>query len=124
MGDTGLFLAGAAFLLLILCLLPLIYQAWKSAKRMVSVLEEVNKNLPQILQNLEKITSNISASTEVLKREADELVLFSSKMRRILDITTTFENIITSGLRQPLKTTRAVLRGLKAFLDVFLKRER
>jgi|GEM_PF-7021263 len=124
MGDTGLFLAGAAFLLLILCLLPLIYQAWKSAKRMVSVLEEVNKNLPQILQNLEKITSDISASTEVLKREADELVLFSSKMRRILDITTTFENIITSGLRQPLKTTRAVLRGLKAFLDVFLKRER
>jgi predicted aspartyl protease len=100
---------------------------WRTAKNMATALEELNKTLPEILANMQEITTNIHSATDMIRHEAEEFVVLSQKVRAFLGMLNDLELTVLQGVRVPLlgtlKTTRGVLKGIGAFLNVFLQQE-
>jgi hypothetical protein len=125
--ETKSVILSAALLLALVFLILALWQMWRTAKNMATALEALNKDLPEILANLEGITANIHSATDMLKHEAEEFTLLSRKVRAFLGLVTDLEEIVLQGVRLPLvetlKTARGLLRGGRVFFNVFLQKD-
>jgi uncharacterized protein YoxC len=125
--ETKAVILSVAFFLVFLFLILFLWQMWRTAKNMATALEVLNKNLPEILANLEEITANINSATDLLKREAEEFTLISRKVRAFLGVVTDVEEILLQGVKLPLvetlKTTRGLLKGVKVFFNVLMLKD-
>ncbi len=66
--ETKTVILSVAFFFVLLFLILFLGQMWRTSKNMATALEALNKNLPEILANLEKITANINSTTDMIKR--------------------------------------------------------
>jgi hypothetical protein len=125
--ETKSVIFSAALLLVLVFLILTLWQMWRTAKNMATALEAINKDLPEILANLEGITANIHSATDMIKYETEEFVLISRKVRSFLGLVTDVEEILLQGVKLPLaetlKTARGLLKGGRAFLNVFLQKD-
>lgn len=126
--ETKSVILSAALLLVLVFLILALWQMWRTAKNMATALEALNKNLPEILANLEGITADIHSATDMIKHETEEFTLLSRKVRAFLGLITDVEEmIVRQGVRLPLvetlKTARGLLKGGKVFLNVFLQKD-
>jgi uncharacterized membrane protein YdfJ with MMPL/SSD domain len=125
--ETKSVILSAALLLALVFLILALWQMWRTAKNMATALEEVNRTLPEILANMREITANINSATDMIRHEAEGFVVLSRKVRSFLGLVTDLEGIVLQGVRLPLvetlKTARGLLKGGRAFLNVFLHKD-
>ena len=122
MPETKSVILSVAFFFVLLFLILFLWQMWRTAKNMATALEALNKNLPEILVNLEEITANINSATDMIKHEAEEFTLLSRQLRAFLGRVSDVEEILRQSIRLPLvetlKTALGLLKGVQVFYKV------
>jgi uncharacterized protein YoxC len=125
--EIVLIILGIAFLLLVIFCIPILLQIWRTAKDITITLETLNKSLPLLLKNLEDITTNINNSTTVVNREIQSFSMTADRIHSVVsDIVDDMESItplaIKSPLFQKLKNAVAIVKGIRVFIDAFIKK--
>ena len=125
--EIGLIILGTAIVLLMIFCIPILLQIWHTSKHLTITLEALNKSLPLLLKNMEDITTNINNSTTAVdgtiqgfSRTADRIHLIVS------DIVDDVQRITPSAIKSPLflklKNAVAMVKGVRVFVDAFLKK--
>jgi uncharacterized protein YoxC len=125
--EIVLIILGIVFLLLVIFCIPILLQIWRTAKDITITLETLNKSLPLLLKNLEDITTNINNSTTVVNREIQSFSMTADRIHSVVsDIVDDMESItplaIKSPLFQKLKNAVAIVKGIRVFIDAFIKK--
>ena len=125
--EIVLVILGIAILLLVIFCIPIIVQIWRTAKDITITLETLNISLPLLLKNMEDITTNINNSTTIVNREIQSFSMTADRIHSVIsDIVDDVESItplaIKSPLFQKLKNVVAIVKGIRVFADVLMKR--
>jgi hypothetical protein len=130
MGEQSTFLnimlaiLSIAFLLFAGFSIPLLLQIWRTAKSLAVTLELLNEGLPAIMKNLGVIATNLSQTTTIVQRQALEISLTLRKIQGVISLLVGLEEILRSRIRLPfvgtLRSSAAVIRGVRAFLNILL----
>lgn len=125
--EIVLVILGIAFLLLVIFCIPILVQIWRTAKDITITLETLNKSLPVLLKNLEDITTNINNSTTVVNQEIQNFSRTADRIHLIIsgivdDVQSITPWAIKSPLFQKLKNVVAIVKGIRVFADVFMKK--
>jgi uncharacterized protein YoxC len=126
--EICLIILGIAFVLLVIFCIPLLMQIWLASKNITVTLETLNQRLPAILKNLEEITTNINNSTAAVNREIQNVSNTVDRFHLVVDdIVDDIKNIAPLagkfGFFQMIKNTMAIVKGVRAFMDVFLHKK-
>jgi uncharacterized protein YoxC len=121
--EICLLVLSVAFLLLVICCIPVFKQIWRTSKDITVILETLNQNLPTILRNLGEITTNINRTTDTVNREvqnfSDIVCRFQSVLRDVVD---DIQYIAPAAIKLPayqsFKKIIAVIKGVRVFIDV------
>ena len=117
-----------AFLLIAVFSMPFFLQLWRTAKSMSLTLQLLNQNLPGILRNVEEITANANRTTMIVARDVEELSLTIRKLQGTLGLLVGIEEIVRRNLNlaivHKVKTSMAVAKGIRVFLDHLLRKYR
>jgi len=122
-----LIILGIAFLLLAIFCIPILLQIWQTSKHLTITLEALNKSLPLLLKNMEDITTNINNSTTVVDQEIRGFSRTADRIHLIVsDIVDDVESITPSAIKSPLyqklKNAVAIVKGVRVFVDAFIKK--
>ena len=125
--EIVLTILGIAFLLLVIFCIPILMQMWRTAKDVTITLETLNKSLPLLLKNLEDITTNINNVTTTVDREIQGFSRTADRIHLIVsDIVDDVQSITPSAIKSPLflklKNAVAILKGVRVFVDAFIKK--
>jgi len=125
--ENFLLVVAVILSVLLVISLPLLWQAWRAVRNAAVALEALNKSLPAILKNVEEITSNLNHSTTAINREVQNLAAVLSRFYAatsgiIGDIRGISPAAVKTSLLQLASSGWAILKGLRVFLDVFLRR--
>ena len=125
--EIVLIILGIAFLLLVIFCIPILVQIWRTAKDITITLETLNISLPLLLKNLEDITTNINNSTTAVNREIQSFSMTADRIHSVIsDIADDVQSItpltIKSPLFQKLKNLVAIVKGIRVFVDAFMKK--
>jgi uncharacterized protein YoxC len=125
--EIVLVILGVAILLLVIFCIPILVQIWRTAKDITITLETLNKSLPLLLKNLEDITTNINNSTTAVNREIQNFSRTADRIHLVIsDIVDDIQSITPLAIRSPLfqklKNAVAIVKGIRVFADVFMKK--
>jgi uncharacterized protein YoxC len=122
--NIMLIILSLAFLLFAGFSIPFLLQIWRTAKSMALTLELLNEGLPAIMKNMEEITTNLSQTTTIVQRQVLELSVTLRKIQGVIYFLVGLEEVLRSRVRLPfagtVRTSAAVLRGVRAFLKILL----
>jgi predicted PurR-regulated permease PerM len=100
--------------ILIIYLIPTLFEFKRTLTKISSVAETLNKDLPGILQNLNHLSSHATTAGEQLKGAVGDIV--------------EFEQRISSEIKEPVleaaATLAGLLRGLQTFMTVLAKKKK
>ena len=121
--EICLLVLSVAFLLLVICCIPIFKQIWRTSKDITVILETLNQNLPTILKNLEEITANINSTTNTVNREvqniSNTICRFQSVLKGVVD---DIQYIAPAAMKLPayqsVKKIIAIIKGVRVFIDV------
>lgn len=121
MTNTILIILSVALLLLAGLSIPLFLQLWRVAKNLSLTLQTLNQNLPVIMKNVEEITTNVNRTTATVHRQVEDLSLTLKKIQGTLNLCIGVEEILRRSLHlsftKNLRTSMAVVKGIRVFLD-------
>ncbi|MBN1474974.1 MAG: DUF948 domain-containing protein [Syntrophaceae bacterium] len=122
--ETFLLIIGIGFLVLIIILLPIAWQIWKTVKGVTITLKTLNETLPAILKNIAEMTGNINNSTTTINNEiqtiSNGLNRFYSATSGIMgDVRNFSPTAVKGSLLQLIGTGTSIIKGVRVFLDVF-----
>jgi uncharacterized protein YoxC len=124
--EIILIILSVFFLLVVGLSIPFFLQIWRTAKSMATTLQVLNQNLPAIMNNLEEITTNINRTTTTVHRQVEDLSLMVSRIQGALGLVAGMEEILRRNVRlsfvQKMRTSVAVLKGIRVFLDHLLSK--
>jgi len=125
--EIVLIIFGIAFLLLVIFCIPILVQVRQTAKDITITLEILNKSLPLLLKNLEDITTNINNSSSVVNREIQSFSRTADRIHLVVsDIVDDVQSITPSAIKSPLfqklKNVVAIIKGIRVFVDAFIKK--
>ena len=125
--EIGLIILVIALLLLVIFCIPILLQIWRTAKDITTTLGTLNKSLPLLLKNLEDITTNINNSTTIVNQEIQRFSRTADRIHLVVsDIVDDVQSItplaIKSPLYQKLKNVVAIVKGIRVFVDSFIKK--
>lgn len=126
--EIVLVILSIVFLLLMIFCIPILVQIWRTAKDITITLEALNKSLPLLLKNMEDITTNINNSTTIVNQEIQSFSRTADRIHFVIsDIVDDVQSItpwaIKSPLFQKLKNAVAIVKGIRVFVDVFMKKQ-
>jgi len=126
--EIILIILSVFFLLFAGLSIPFFMQIWRTAKSMATTLQVLNQNLPAIMKNLEEITTNINRTTTTVDRQVEDLSLMVSRIQGALGLVAGMEEILRRNIRlnfvQKMRTSVAVAKGVRVFLDHLLSKRR
>ena len=125
--EIVLIILGIALLLLVIFCIPILLQIWRTAKDIAITLETLNKSLPLLLKNLEDITTSINNSTTVVNREIQSFSRTADRIHLVVsDIVDDIQSIIPLAIKsllyQKMKNAVAIVKGIRVFADVLMKK--
>ena len=124
--NTLVIILGAAFLLLVFFLIPVLLQLWRVTKGMTLTLQTLNQNLPMIMKNVEEITTSVNLTTTTVHRRIEELSSALNKIQGTLNLLVAVEEILRRGIHQSfarkVRTSGAIVKGLQVFLHHLLSK--
>ena len=125
--EIGLIILVIALLLMVIFCIPILLQIWRTAKDITTTLGTLNKSLPLLLKNLEDITTNINNFTTIGNQEIQRFSRTADRIHLVVsDIVDDVQSItplaIKSPLYQKLKNVVAIVKGIRVFVDSFIKK--
>jgi uncharacterized protein YoxC len=122
--ETFLLIIGIGFLVLLIILIPIAWQIWKTVKGVTITLKTLNETLPSILKNIAEMTGNINNSTTTINNEiqtiSNGLNRFYSATSGIMgDVRNFSPTAVKGSLLQLVGTGASIIKGVRVFLDVF-----
>lgn len=118
--EISVLIVSIAFLALILFLIPSIIQLRKSAKRIEEVSEQLNRQLPSILENINEITTNLN---DLLTNGRQQVEKLGGAVDDIVDFERKIKHRVEDPLVETLTTIAAITKAVRAFLVIFLNRK-
>jgi len=122
--EIILIILSVIFLLIAGFFIPVLLQIRRTSKSMAETLQHLNQGLPLILKNLEEITTNINRTATTIHHQVEELSVTLGKIQGIVSLLIGLEEIVRRRIRlsfaQTLKTSLAVARGIRVFIDCLL----
>ncbi len=120
--ETALIVLVFVVVMLVIFLVPVLFQLWRSAKNMTAALETINHSLPAILKNVEELTGNVNQASYELKAGIEQVSSGIKKAQAamgILDVLTPLVySKVPAAMAGKLLKLVALFRGLKVFLAV------
>jgi uncharacterized protein YoxC len=99
---------------LVILLIPTVVQFYRALKKLNSTIDDVNRDLPQIMENLEEITSYTTRATRKINHAVDDVVDVQQK--------------ISDELKEPaldaIATLSGLVRGVHTFITYFIKKNK
>ena len=125
--EIGLIILGIAIILLMIFCIPILMKIWQTFKHLTTTLEVLNKSLPLLLKNMEDITTNINNSTTIVYREIQGFSRTADRIQSVIsDIVDDVQSITPSAIKSPLflklKNAVAIVKGIRVFVDAFIKK--
>ena len=125
--EIGLIILVIALLLLVIFCIPILLQIWRTAKDITTTLGTLNKSLPLLLKNLEDITTNINNFTTIGNQEIQRFSRTADRIHLVVsDIVDDVQSITPLAIRSPLfqklKNIVAIVKGIRVFAEVFMKK--
>jgi uncharacterized protein YoxC len=122
--ETFLLIIGIGFLVLIIILLPIAWQIWKTVKGVTITLKTLNETLPAILKNAAEMTGNINNSTTTINNEIQTISnglnrFYSATSGIVGDVRNFSPNAVKGSLFQLFGNGLAIIKGVRVFLEVF-----
>jgi uncharacterized protein YoxC len=126
--NVYLLIFGIVFCILIIICIPILWQIWCTVKNASVMLETLNKSLPVILKNLEDITTNINNSTTTVNREIQTFFnivnkVYSTASYFLGDVRNLAPRVVKGSFFQLINNALAIVKGIRVFLNVFLKKD-
>jgi uncharacterized protein YoxC len=126
--QIGLVILGVAFFLLIIFCIHFLLEVRQTARDITITLETLNQRLPSILKNVEEITTNINSSTSAVNREVQKFTYSADRFNLVVknvvdDLQDVAPVVIKSPAFQTAKRVLAIVKGIGAFLNVFLAKK-
>lgn len=121
--EMSVVILSVVFLLIVVLSIPFLIQIWRTANSITATLHTLNQSLPGILKNLEEITTNINKATTTVNNQIEGLGHVVGRIKGTIEIFLDLEQELRAGITSPffntMRTVSAVLKGTRAFLDVF-----
>ena len=112
--ENALVILILVFTVLIILLIPTVVQFYRTLKKLSHTIDEINKELPPIMENLEEITSYTTRATRKINHAVDDVVDVQQK--------------ISDELKEPaldvIATLAGVFKGVQTFFSYFVKRKK
>jgi len=117
--EVILYILVGFLLLVVLLVVPLLYQLWRTAEQFTVTLRTLNEKLPTILRNLEDITNNMSEATQNVNERVRELSLALQRVHAFVSSVQSVEQVVRSRVRFPLvrliQNAMPLFKGAQAF---------
>ena len=101
-------------IIFIVILLPLVLELRTTLKKISNLVDNVNKDLPEILQNIKTISDHTTIASEKLHNAVGDIVEFEQK--------------ISKQIKQPVleatASIAAIIHGLQSLLNYFLQKRK
>lgn len=124
--EISVLVASISVLALVLFLIPSIIQLRKSARRIEEVSGHLNQQLPEILKNVNQISSNLNFILSSGRQQAEKLGEAASSIKIMVDDIVDFETKLRHRVEDPLietlTTITAITKAVRAFLAILLNR--
>ena len=122
--EISVLLIGIAVLILVAFLVPAIVQLRRSARELEKTTANLNHRLPDILANLDEITTNLSAILNAGRHHTNTVGEAVEEIKSLVDDVVAFEKNLKKQVERPIEQTVSTLtafnRALRAFLKVLL----
>jgi uncharacterized protein YoxC len=127
--EISLVILVIIFILLVIFCIPILLQIWRTSKDLTVTLQTLNQSLPMILKNIEEITTNVNSSTAILNRTIQNFSNTADRSQLIVsDIIDYIQCIAPIAMKLPIfqsmRNIAAVIKGIRVFIDVLLKKEK
>lgn len=122
--EISTLIASIALLILIAFLIPTILQVRRTVKKMEDLSEKLDRDLPDILVNVHKISANLSAILETGRYQVESLGETLDQVRGAIEDIIGFQRRVKREIESPLLRAvnfiSAASRAVQTFLLVFL----
>ena len=102
------------FAILIIYLIPTVFEFRRTLGKLADVAETVQKDLPHILQNLNHISTHITAVSEKLNGVVADIVEIEQQISKE----------IKAPILEAAATFGGIIKGLQTFMTFFLKKKK
>jgi len=117
--EITLYVLLGFLLLMVILVLPLLYQLWRTVEQLTITLRTLNSRLPSILKNLEEITGNLNETTTNVNARISELSLGFQRVQALFSGFHGVKQIVRSQRRVPLlRNALPLVKGVKTFFQV------
>jgi uncharacterized protein YoxC len=125
--EAGILIICLTVLLLVVFLIPTVIQLRRSAKEIEKVTGHLNQQLPEILENVNNITSNLNSILSSGRQQAARLGEATNNIKLMVDDIVGFEKKVKTQIEHPLLETlitlTAITKAIRTFLVIFLNRK-
>jgi len=127
--EIALLILVIILIVLVIFSIPILLQIWRISKDLTITLQTLNQSFPVILKNLEEITTNVNGSTAVINQKIQNFANTSNRSSLLInDILNNIQFIAPLALKLPIfriiGNAVAVAKGIRAFTDVLLNKEK
>ncbi len=126
--ETGLLiLVGIALILAIACI-PLIVKLWRAVHDLTVTLQTINQKLPDILKNLDEISSNVNRATTAVSTEVQKYTETANRLHYVVDHVVTGIEWVSPLVTKPTglkKMTELIAlgKGIRAFFRAWAEKK-
>ncbi|OPY13264.1 MAG: hypothetical protein A4E66_00833 [Syntrophus sp. PtaB.Bin001] len=107
-------------ILIIIFVLPLLYQLWRTVDQFNITLRTLNQRLPSILANMEEITGNLNEATRNVNTQINELSSAFQRAYALFNTIRSVEQAVQSRMRFSLscllRNALPLFKGAQAFI--------
>jgi uncharacterized protein YoxC len=112
--EMGLVLLILVLIVFIILLIPSVLELRKTLSKLSNLADTINKDLPDILNNIRKISENTNHTTE--------------KLNTVISDVAEFEKKISNEIKEPALEVAAsiagLLQGIQTFVAYFINRKK
>ncbi len=117
--EVILYIVLGFLLLMVVLVVPFLYQLWRTVRELSVTLCSLNERLPSILKNVEELTENMNEASRNVNARVTELSFAFQRAHAFLNTVQGFEQILRSRVGFPLlrvfQNVLPLLKGTQAF---------
>ena len=125
MYEISALIVSIALAVLVIVLIPTIVHLQRSMKKVGDMAENLDNHLPAIMQNVEKISTDLSQLLSTGREHVDTLGGAVNQVKTMVDNLSSAETKfrqVEKPLFQSINTFTAVMRAAQAFMNVYHRR--
>jgi len=122
--EIFLYILLGFLLLMVIIVIPFLYQLWRTAEQLTVTLRTLNEKLPSILKNLDEITGSMNEATQNVNARITELSFAFQRAQAFFNTVQSVEQVMRSRIGFPflrvVQNAMPLFKGAQAFCRTFL----